>query len=76
MFKEIQKENLKQKNLRKKIRRFISLKYSAARKLLITNYTLLIFLYSNPSFEGNHEHVSTSFHLKNRLPLCDHTSET
>ena len=45
-------------------------------KLLITNYSSFIFPYSDPSFEGNHEHASASFLPMNRLRLCGHMSET
>jgi len=60
------------KNLRKNSK-VLYLKYW---QLLITNYSLLISQCSNPSFEGNRERVSASFHLENRLQLCDRKNET
>lgn len=44
--------------------------------IIISNFSLFISQCSNPNSEGNHEHVSASFHLKNHLQLCDRKSET
>lgn len=70
------------KNLRKNPKVCMVICFDKLNKtitLLVTyhfNYSLFISLCSDPSFQGNHERVLTSFHPKNRQRLCGRKSET